>query len=158
MDPNDKNPSVDDFDNDEYWPVFQTLVGGQSGGFCVVLLVKIVKKNNMETLSVFCVSLSRCSGFPCGEGGCLEGIGLGSCTGKVGQRFQPSARELLKRRGEMMSWTLSSSPPLCFFTSSPSLLHCDGAGVVQQQKCGQTLGQNLSSTPEHIHDTADFTS
>lgn len=48
-----------------------------------------------------------------------EETGLGSRDGKVGQRSQPSAGELLKRPGEMMSWTLSSSPPLCFF--SPSL-------------------------------------
>lgn len=56
MDPNDKNPSVDDFDNDEYWSVFQTLVGGQSGGFCVVLLVKIVKtKKYGNSFGVLCV-------------------------------------------------------------------------------------------------------
>lgn len=54
-----------------------------------------------------------------------EETGLGSSDGKVGQRSQPSTGELLKRPGEMMSWTLflfSSPPPLCFFPSLPPSL------------------------------------
>lgn len=55
-----------------------------------------------------------------------EETGLGSSDGKVGQRSQPSTGELLKRPGEMMSWTLflfsSPPPPLMFFSLPPSLL------------------------------------
>lgn len=55
-----------------------------------------------------------------------EETGLGSSDGKVGQRSQPSTGELLKRPGEMMSWTLflfsSPPPPLCFFPSLPPSL------------------------------------
>lgn len=63
------------------------------------------------------VSLTRCSGSPCSRLPGGRGDGLGSSDGKVGQRSQPSTGELLKRPGEMMSWTLSS-PPYVF----PSLL------------------------------------
>lgn len=36
---------------------------------------------------------------------------MGSCDGKVGQRSRPSAGELLKRPGEMMSSALFLPPP-----------------------------------------------
>lgn len=62
-------------------------------------------------VSIILCSVTLCSRLPGGEE-----TGLGSSDGKVGQRSQPSVGELLKRPGEMMSWTLSS---LMFF---PSLL------------------------------------
>ena len=51
-----------------------------------------------------------------------EETGLGSSDGKVGQRSQPSTGELLKRPGEMMSWTLflfSPPPPPPLFSPPP---------------------------------------
>lgn len=70
-----------------------------------------------------------------------EETGLGSSDGKVGQRSQPSTGELLKRPGEMMSWTLflfSSPPPLCFF---PSLPPSCSSGEARQQETSQSFGR-----------------
>lgn len=77
-----------------------------------------------------------------------EETGLGSSDGKVGQRSQPSAGELLKRPGEMMSWTLSF-PPLCFFSPSYS------SGEARQQEQSQALAQLIMHIRE-THDTDDF--
>ncbi|KAI4802732.1 hypothetical protein KUCAC02_006309, partial [Chaenocephalus aceratus] len=79
-----------------------------------------------------------------------EETGLGSSDGKVGQRSQPSTGELLKRPGEMMSWTLSF-PPLC---SPPPLTQQRRS---QQQELSQALAKLLMHIRE-THDTDDFMS
>lgn len=73
---------------------------------------------------------------------------LGSFDGKVGQRSQPSTGELLKRPGEMMSWTLSFSP-LVFFFLPPAAAEKPGS----RAKALAKLIMHMSET----HDTDDFT-
>lgn len=91
------------------------------------------------------VSLSRpVFQAPCGGGG--DG-GLGSSDGKVGQLSRPSAGELLKRPGEMMSWALS---PLMLF-SPPSY----SGGEARQQERSQALVKAVMHIRE-THDTDDF--
>ncbi|KAM7367267.1 hypothetical protein PAMP_015181 [Pampus punctatissimus] len=74
---------------------------------------------------------------------------LGSSDGKVGQRSQPSAGELLKRPGEMMSWTPTPQnpppPPYVFFPSSYS----SGEARLQEQS------QALTKLIMHIRETHD---
>lgn len=66
-------------------------------------------------VSISLCSVTLCSRLPGGEE-----TGLGSSDGKVGQRAQPSTGELLKRPGEMMSWTLSFPPLYVFFLPPPA--------------------------------------
>lgn len=88
------------------------------------------------------VSLSECSGS---QGG--QETGLGSSDGKVGQHFQPSTGELLKRPGEMMLWTLS--PPHVMFFSLPP------AAVEKPSSRSQDLVKVFMHIRE-THDTDDF--
>lgn len=90
--------------------------------FCLHYLSQIV--------TVSC-SVTPCSRLPGGKE-----TRLGSFDGKVGQRSQPSTGELLKRPGEMMSWTLSFSPLRFFFFFPPS--YSSGEARQQSQGFGQT--------------------
>lgn len=85
-----------------------------------------------------------------------EETGLGSSDGKVGQRSQPSTGELLKRPGEMMSWTLflfsSPPPPYVFFPPSLPPAAAEKPGSRRRAKALAELVMHITET----HDTDDF--